>query len=77
MRGAGAGWAAGVGRIGGIVGPYLVGLMLGPLGLTSGTVFAMFAAVLLIIAADVVLLGEETKGRSLKQLERDAVSQAS
>ena len=67
-RGSGAGWAAGVGRIGGIVGPYLVGVMLGGDGVGVVAVFSMFAAVLLIIAANVLLLGEETKGRTLDEI---------
>ena len=67
-RGSGTGWAAGVGRIGGIVGPYLVGVMLGTPDLGTTVVFTMFAAVLLIIAADVWLLGEETRGRTLGEI---------
>ncbi len=67
-RGSGTGWAAGVGRIGGIVGPYLVGVMLGAPDLGTTVVFTMFAAVLLIIAADVWLLGEETRGRTLGEI---------
>ncbi len=67
-RGSGAGWAAGVGRLGGVVGPYLVGLMLGGWGLGPGAVFTVFAAVLLIIALDVLLLGEETRGRTLEEI---------
>ncbi|MDP9381401.1 MAG: MFS transporter [Chloroflexota bacterium] len=72
IRGSGAGWAAGVGRMGGILGPYLVGLMLGQ-GLGTLAVFVMFAAVLLIIAADVALLGEETKGQTLDEIASEAV----
>lgn len=68
VRGSGAGWAAAVGRIGGIVGPSLVGVMLGTLQLGTLAVFALFAVVLLVIAADVALLGEETKGRSLDEI---------
>lgn len=67
-RGSGTGWAAGVGRIGGIVGPYLVGVMLGAQGLGTTVVFSMFAAVLLVIAANVWLLGEETRGRTLGEI---------
>ena len=67
-RGAGTGWATGVGRIGGIAGPYLVGVMIGAPGLGVVAVFAMFAAVLVVIAADVWLLGEETRGRSLDEI---------
>lgn len=72
-RGSGAGWAAGVGRLGGILGPLLVPLMLGPLGATS--VFIMFAAVLLVIALDVLLLGEETRGRTLEEISEVPGSQ--
>lgn len=68
VRGSGAGWAAGVGRIGGIVGPYLVGVMLGAQGFGASSVFVMFAAVLLVIALDVLFLGEETKGRALEEI---------
>lgn len=67
-RASGAGWAAGFGRAGGIAGPYLAGLMLGPAGFGVGVVFAVFAAVLLVIALDVLLLGEETKGRALGEV---------
>ncbi|MDP8951405.1 MAG: MFS transporter [Actinomycetota bacterium] len=67
-RGSGAGWAAGIGRIGGIAGPYLVGLMLGGGTFGPGAVFVVFAAVLLIIALNVLLLGEETMGRNLDEI---------
>lgn len=40
--------------------------MLGPLG--AGGVFGMFAAVLLVIALDVLFLGEETKGLTLEEI---------
>jgi len=72
-RASGAGWAAGFGRVGGIAGPYLVGLLIGRGGLGAGMVFAMFAAVLLIVALDVLLLGEETKGRSLGEISEKPV----
>ncbi|MDP9353640.1 MAG: MFS transporter [Chloroflexota bacterium] len=71
IRGSGAGWAAGVGRIGGIVGPYLVGRMLGTWNLGVLAVFGMFAGVLLVIAANVLLLGEETKGQTLDEIAAD------
>jgi putative MFS transporter len=74
-RGSGAGWAAGIGRIGGIVGPYLVGLMLGGT-FGPGAVFVVFAAVLLVIALDVLILGEETMGRTLDEISGEAVSRA-
>jgi putative MFS transporter len=69
-RASGAGWAAGVGRIGGIAGPYLVGVMIGADGAGVVAVFGMFAAVLLVIAANVWLLGEETQGRTLDEISK-------
>ena len=66
IRGSGTGWAAGVGRVGGIVGPYLVGIMLGTWNLGTVAIFSMFAGVLLVIAIDVWLLGEETKDQTLE-----------
>jgi putative MFS transporter len=68
MRGTGAGLAAGCGRIGGIVGPYIVGWLLGPANMGVTFVFGMFAVVLLLIALNVVVLGEETKGRTLEEI---------
>ncbi len=68
VRGSGAGWAAGIGRVGGIAGPYVVGLMLGAPALGTLAVFSMFAAVLLVIAVNVWLLGEETRGRTLDEI---------
>ncbi|MCL5264052.1 MAG: MFS transporter [Chloroflexi bacterium] len=69
IRGTGAGFAAAFGRIGGILGPWVVGFLLAPaFGGTSALVFSMFAVFLLIIAADVALLGEETKGKTLEQI---------
>ena len=68
IRASGAGWAASCGRAGGIIGPFAVGWLLGPLQAGTFAVFAMFAVVLLIIAVDVLVLGEETKGRSLEEI---------
>jgi putative MFS transporter len=68
IRGTGAGFAAAFGRIGGIVGPFIVGQLL--VSLQSGVqgVFLMFAVVFLVIAVAVLVLGEETKGGSLEKL---------
>ena len=73
-RGSGAGWAAGIGRIGGIAGPYLVGLMLGGGTFGPGAVFVVFAVVLLVIALDVLILGEETMGRTLDEISGGSAS---
>jgi putative MFS transporter len=70
IRGAGSGWAAAVGRLGGIAGPFIVPWLLDPAGLRldARLVLGMFAVTLAIVAATVALLGEETRGRSLEQI---------
>ncbi len=68
IRGTGAGSANSVGRVGGIVGPYLVGALL---ELTRGNtylIFLVFSIVHIISAVTVALLGEETKGRILEEI---------
>jgi putative MFS transporter len=71
MRASGSGWAAAFGRIAGIIAPYAVGVLL-PLfgGPKAGqpTVFAIFMAFFAIIALDVLILGEETKGKRLEEI---------
>ncbi|MCL4352780.1 MAG: MFS transporter [Firmicutes bacterium] len=68
VRGTGSGWAMGIGRIGGIIGPTIVGwLFASHFGLQ--TVFYLFMAVLIIVAVAVMALGKETKGISLESLE--------
>lgn len=64
-RATGSGWAAGFGRIGGILAPVVVGLMIGSYKLPSQSVFLMFAAVLILTALNVIILGEETKGKPM------------
>jgi putative MFS transporter len=66
IRATGAGVAAAVGRVGGIIGPYLTPVLV-PLIAQSGT-FALFMALLVVTAAAVALLGEETRGRSLEEI---------
>lgn len=67
-RGTGSGWAMGVGRIGGIVGPLVVGSLLASHGTVSG-VFWMFTVVLLVVAVVVAWLGRETRGRTMEDIE--------
>lgn len=64
-RASGAGWAAGFGRIGGILAPAIVGAMLGASPSSSQSVFLMFTGVLILVALNVLILGEETKGRPM------------
>jgi len=67
MRGTGAGTAAGIGRIGGILAPVVVGRILGA-GLGQAEIFAQFAIVVVLGAVAVAFLGEETKGKSLEEI---------
>ena len=60
IRGTGAGLAAGVGRIGGVLGPLLVGMMLDQ-GYDISTVFTIFCIAILIGVSAVLFLGKETK----------------
>ena len=66
VRATGAGVAAAVGRVGGIIGPFLTPVLVPSLG-QSG-VFAMFMLLLVVTALNVWLLAEETKGRSLEEI---------
>lgn len=67
IRAFGSGWAAAVGRIGGIVAPMVVtSLMVAPDAFHH--VFMMFTVVLLAVAAVIVILGEETQGKTLESL---------
>ncbi|MCL4493626.1 MAG: MFS transporter [Firmicutes bacterium] len=68
-RGTGAGWAMGIGRIGGIVGPAVVGVML-TMKFALPQIFGVFTAALLISAIAVVVLGRETKGKALETAHR-------
>ena len=66
LRATGAGAAAAVGRIGGIIGPFLTPTLAASLG-QSG-VFAVFMGLLLLTAGAVGLLSEETRGKSLEEI---------
>ena len=69
FRAFGSGWAAAIGRVGGIIAPLVVPMVMAQ---DNGyvKVFAMFTAVLLAVALVIVLLGEETKGRTLQEINR-------
>ena len=64
MRAFGSGWAAAVGRVGGILAPSVVGWSLS-LGGSIAQVFGMFTLVMLVTAAVIWLWGEETRGLRL------------
>ncbi|MFP7495301.1 MFS transporter [Terribacillus saccharophilus] len=64
IRATGSGIAATAGRIGGILGPLLIGYR-DSLGFSVSAVFLLFCVTVLIAAAAVWILGEETKGKTL------------
>jgi putative MFS transporter len=69
IRAFGSGWAAAVGRFGGILAPIIVGyLITGPQGFSQ--VFTMFTGVMMAVAVIVWLFGEETKNRTLDEISR-------
>ena len=68
IRALGSGWAAGFGRIGGMLAPMLVGVLLAhsaPINL----IFLMFASVFVIISVIVLSLGIESKKKSLEEID--------
>lgn len=67
VRAFGSGWAAAVGRIGGILAPTIVGYMIIGSG-GFGKVFLMFTCVMLFVAFVVMAFGEETKGKKLDEI---------
>lgn len=64
IRGTGAGMAAAIGRIGGVLGPLLVGYLVAQKYSVS-TIFTIFCISVLIGALAVFLLGKETKKQEL------------
>ncbi len=69
-RGSGAGWAAAVGRVGAIAAPYVVGVIYQSHGQVAGypIVFGILTGVFVVVAISVLILGVETKGRTLDEL---------
>lgn len=65
MRATGAGTAAAVGRTGGILAPFIVGVIL---KFGQNIVFLQFAAVVVVGAIAVAVLGEETKQKRLEEI---------
>lgn len=64
VRSSGSGMAAGIGRIGGIVGPLLVGHLLCANWSVTG-IFGIFTASILIAIVAIIFLGKETMGVKL------------
>jgi MFS transporter, putative metabolite:H+ symporter len=66
VRATGTGFASAIGRVGSLIGPYVIGVIL-PMTGQSG-VFALGAGAFVIAALSVLILGEETKGRTLENI---------
>lgn len=65
-RATGSGFASSIGRVGSLAGPYAIGVLLPTWG--QAGVFTMGAVSFVIAALAVLLLGVETKGRSLEEV---------
>lgn len=65
-RATGSGFASSIGRVGSLAGPFAIGVLLPTWGQTG--VFTMGALSFVIAALAVLLLGVETKGRSLEDV---------
>ena len=68
LRGTGTGFAAAAGRFGGVLGPYAVGSMLLAYAGSQYAVFITFTIILIVGGLTVLVLGEETKGRTLEEI---------
>lgn len=66
VRATGTGFASAVGRIGSLIGPYVIGVILPAAG--QAGVFALGAGAFVVAALAVLLLGEETRGRTLESI---------
>ncbi|OZB94945.1 MFS transporter [Paenibacillus sp. XY044] len=64
VRSTGVGLATSVGRVGGVIAPLLVGVLVGK-GIGIDIIFGLFFVIVLIGAFGVLLLGTETKGKEL------------
>ena len=68
IRALGSGYAAGFGRIGGIIAPALVGSLIAS-GFHFNIIFGLFASVFIVISVIVMSLGLESKQMSLEQIK--------
>jgi len=68
IRATGTGFASAIGRVGSLIGPYVIGMILPTAG--QGGVFALGAGAFTIAALAVLVLGEETRGRTLEHISR-------
>ena len=66
IRATGTGFASAIGRIGSLIGPYVIGVILPTTGQVG--VFALGASAFVLAALAVLVLGEETRGRTLESI---------
>ncbi|ANK62131.1 MFS transporter [Loigolactobacillus backii] len=67
IRGTGTGIAAGIGRIGGILGPIMVGSLIAK-GVSFTYIFGIFCAAIIIAVIAIIFLGKETMGQQLDKV---------
>ena len=65
IRASGVGTAAGIGRLGGILGPLAIPF-LGAQGWPTSAIFALFAVTMVAGVVGVILLGRETRGQQME-----------
>ncbi len=68
MRALGSGWAAGFGRLGGMLAPALVGVMIAG-GIGMDVIFLMFASVFVFVSVLILSFGKESKQKTLEEIE--------
>ncbi|WP_141500408.1 MFS transporter [Paenibacillus luteus] len=73
VRGTGVGFAASFGRVGGIIGPYLVGMLVAR-HIAISSIFMIFFVTIVIGALTVLFFGKETKGTDLDEEAADTTS---
>ncbi|MEI9924215.1 MAG: MFS transporter [Bradyrhizobium sp.] len=66
IRATGTGFASAIGRVGSLIGPYVIGIILPTAG--QAGVFALGAGAFTLAALAVLILGEETRGRTLESI---------
>ena len=66
IRATGTGFASAIGRVGSLIGPYVIGIILPSTGQTG--VFALGAGAFVVAALAVLIFGEETRGRTLESI---------
>ena len=69
IRALGSGWAAGFGRIGGMIAPMLVGVLLAD-GSPIDIIFIMFASVFVAVSAIILSMGVESSQKSLEEIDK-------